>query len=155
MKTPQRFTPPPVSPEISLGDYLPASARIRSSEPARPALPPAPSALAAALDRLEETVDQENAALDAHAAIDLEDLNRRKSHSLLELTRLARGIPALDDALVQARLQRLRDKLARNHRALEFHMAAVREIADLMLGVLGEAESDGTYGMTRRTGAAR
>jgi hypothetical protein len=31
----------------------------------------------------------------------------------------------------------------------------VREIADLMVGILGEAESDGTYGMTPRRVAAR
>jgi hypothetical protein len=53
------------------------------------------------------------------------------------------------DPELTARLARLRDKLVANHRLLGLHLTAVREIADLMVGVLNEAESDGTYGLGR------
>jgi hypothetical protein len=158
MKKPQRYEPLPVAPEISLGDYLPTSARTRPAD-AAPAAPAAsPSALTAALDRLEQTIDEENAALAANLSLDLQDVNRRKSHSLLELTRLARIVsagPAGNDTPAGAQVVRLREKLAGNLRLLALHTAAVREIADLMVGILGEAESDGTYGMTPRRAAAR
>jgi flagellar biosynthesis/type III secretory pathway chaperone len=117
--------------------------------------PPLPAAAAvaaieSALDRLELTVDQENAALEVHQSADLEDLNRRKSCSLLEITRLTRALPAGAGRGLGGRLGRLRDKLNHNHTLLRRHLAAVREIADLMVGAIGEAESDGTYGMSPR-----
>jgi hypothetical protein len=157
MRNPKPYEPPPVAPEISLGDYLPASAR-RPADVAPPVPAPAPSALTAALERLEQTIDEENAALAANLSLDLQDVNRRKSHSLLELTRLARMVsagPAGGDSPAGAQIVRLREKLAGNLRLLALHTAAVREIADLMVGILGEAESDGTYGMTPRRTVAR
>jgi hypothetical protein len=158
MRNPKPYEPPPVSPEISLGDYLPASARRPADTAPVAALAPAPSVLTAALDRLEQTIDEENAALAANLSLDLQDVNRRKSHSLLELTRLARMVsagPAGSDSTAGAQIVRLREKLAGNLRLLALHTAAVREIADLMVGILGEAESDGTYGMTPRRTVAR
>ena len=44
------------------------------------------------LKRLEATVEAETEALSANAALDLDAVNRAKSRSLLELTRLARGL---------------------------------------------------------------
>ncbi len=74
------------------------------------------------------------------------EINRQKSQSLLEVTRLSRSLPPGQQAHLQSRLGPLRDLLARNHRLLGFHLAAVREVSDLMVGVLNNAESDGTYG---------
>ena len=44
------------------------------------------------LKRLEATVEAETEALAANAPFDLEAVNRAKSRSLLELTRLARAV---------------------------------------------------------------
>lgn len=114
------------------------------------------AAAAGSLDRLEEVIDLESAALRAHRAIDLDDVVRRKSCTLLELTRVARVLPADSGAALKARVARLRAKLDENHALLRTHLAAMREIADLLSGALREAESDGTYTMqVRPWGGAR
>jgi hypothetical protein len=133
------------SPELSLTGYLPGRPQPRP----QPGSPPPPAAIAGALDRLEELIERENSALAAREAIDYADLNRRKSQSLLEVTRLSRTLPPGGTKTLGDQLARIRDKLADNHRFLTLHMTAVREIADLIVQSLAEAESDGTYGMTR------
>ena len=50
----------------------------------------AAASLARAIDRLEEVVEQETAALRSRAQVDLKEFNTRKSHGLLELTRAMR-----------------------------------------------------------------
>ena len=153
---PQRFNPPPVSPELSLGDYMPGARRSVPPEEKRIAVSEVITAIEDAIERLELTIDEENAALETHAPADLPEINRRKSHSLLELTRRARVLPPGSDMVLRHRLDTLRDKLVQNHSILGLHVAAVREIADLMANVLGESESDGTYDMARsRRSAAR
>jgi flagellar biosynthesis/type III secretory pathway chaperone len=98
------------------------------------------------LDRLEQVVDQETQALTEHREIDLQEVNRRKSRALLELTRIARAVQASGaDPALSDRVARLHGKLVRNQELLRVHLAAVREIADLLAGVISEAESDGTY----------
>ena len=101
------------------------------------------------------SIDEENAALAARKPVDLPEINKRKSHSLLELTRRARALPPGSDVVLRNRLDSLRDKLVQNRDILGLHVAAVREISDLMANVLGEAESDGTYDMTAKRSAAR
>ncbi len=132
-------------PELDVGSYLPTHRR--PQRPEAPPATPAVSAIAAALDRLEVLVEQETSAFEKRETVDLDEINRRKSHSLLEITRLARSLPLTGDPALSVRLTRLRDRLVANHRLLGLHLAAVREIADLMVGVLSEAESDGTYDM--------
>ncbi|MBN8995425.1 MAG: flagellar protein FlgN [Rhizobiales bacterium] len=92
-------------------------------------------------------MEEETEALRAHRHVDLDELNRRKSRSLLELTRLSRSLPSAPEARLKARLQALSVKLAENRDVLALHLGAVREISDLLVAALGEAESDGTYGM--------
>lgn len=154
MKLP-RFGREQTFPETSLGEYFPAAPKTRAVEEARPAAPAAFAALAGALDRLEEIVDLETSTLAAHKPADLPDLSRRKSCSLLELMRMTRALPGAPDAGLRGRLEQLRGKLDRNQSVLKLHLEAVREIADLLVGALGEAESDGTYGMPLRREAAR
>lgn len=150
-----RHTPPEIAPELSLAGYLPSGGQLRQATPLPPSAPVAPTALAGALERLEELIDRENHALATHAALDFADLNRRKSQSLLEVTRLGRTLTPGTAATLGKQLGRLRDKLTDNHRALGLHVNAVREIADLIMRSLTEAESDGTYGMARRGQPAR
>ncbi|CAO4175876.1 flagellar protein FlgN [Methylorubrum populi] len=102
--------------------------------------------LLASLKRLEATIEAETEALAANAAFDLAAINRAKSQSLLELTRLARSVEgeALD-ADTGIVLARLRDKLVRNQEAVALHLQAVEEIGDVLQASLQAAESDGTY----------
>jgi len=130
-----------------IGTYSPAiRSPARQDEPARIG-PAAISGLLSALARLEEVVDQETAALESRTPIDLQDFSHRKSRSLLELTRMARAVPAkVADDTLQDRLRQIRQKLARNQKLLGVHLAAAQEIASILTSALGASESDGTYG---------
>lgn len=102
--------------------------------------------LLASLRRLEATVDAETDALLAHRPVDHDALNQRKSQSLLELTRLARGIDVDRlDAATSLQLARLRDKLARNQEVVAMHLRAVEEIGETLADAVRHAEWDGTY----------
>jgi hypothetical protein len=104
------------------------------------------SALAGALDRVEEVIDHETDALNQARDVDLAELARRKSHCLLELTRISRAVPRESvDRTVVDRLALLRGKLERNQDVLLVHLNAAQEISRVLTVALGEAESDGTY----------
>lgn len=134
-------------PETSLGAYFPVAPSRRPAEPPRAVPPMASAAMAGALDRLEEIIAQETATMEARLPVDLPDLNRRKSCSLLELMRITRTMPAEPDGALKTRLDGLKTKLKRNRSLLKLHLDAAREIGDLLVGALGEADSDGTYGV--------
>ncbi|WP_425104795.1 hypothetical protein [Ancylobacter sp.] len=110
---------------------------------------PALATLKGLLDRLEETVKEETSALAQRRPLDFEEINRRKSRSLLELTRAIRSLPEAFDAAreggLSARLARLRAGLEANQDMLRIHLSAAQEIAALLGREMGEAESDGTY----------
>lgn len=135
-------------PETSLGGYLPVARNRRPAEETKLVGSTALAAFTSALDRVEEAVEQETAALEARSSADLEDFNLRKSRSLLELTRLTRTLPAQLDDRLRERLAKLREKLRRNQAVLALHLTAVREIADLLVTAIGQADSDGTYAMS-------
>jgi flagellar biosynthesis/type III secretory pathway chaperone len=109
---------------------------------------PALATLLSSLDRLEETIDQESAAFEMRAPLDIQEINRRKSRSLLELSRAARAVQERPDAALQARLDRLKDKLSHNQHVLSVHLAAAQEVGALLDRALRDAESDGTYSST-------
>ena len=103
------------------------------------------AALEQAVTRLESILDAESAALDDGRFSELLDLTARKNHSLLELTRLGRNLGAQQQPEMQGRLTVLRAAVERNHRALELHVKASTEIADLIASSIADSESDGTY----------
>lgn len=104
------------------------------------------SMLEVSLQRLEEIVDQETAALRARTAIDLRDFNNRKSQALLELTRMMRAMQGATPSPEMAeRVAFLREKLAVNQQALKMHLEAVREISTTLSDAIRHADSDGTY----------
>ena len=104
------------------------------------------AALEQAVTRLESILDAETAALDGGRFSELLDLTARKNHSLLELTRLGRSLGAApQQPELQGRLTVLRAAVERNHRALELHVKASIEIADLIAFSITDSESDGTY----------
>jgi len=106
----------------------------------------ASSAFERCIERLEDAVDQETAALKGRAVADLREFNNRKSQGLLELSRSLRhfqGAPPSNAVL--ARLAGLREKLDANRAVLKLHMEAVREVSTIMADAIRDAESDGTY----------
>lgn len=103
------------------------------------------------LDRLEEAVEEETAALSQRRPLDFEEINRRKSRSLLELTRAIRSLPGALDGALPARLASLRGKLLENQDTLSIHLSAAQEIAAILGREMGEADSDGTYSFAQVT----
>lgn len=110
------------------------------------------SLVESAIERLEEAVEQETAALRSRAGADLREFNDRKSQGLLELTRAMRHIEGAPEPALATRLSRLRAKLEINSTELKMHLEAVREISAVMADVMRNAESDGTYSRSIRTG---
>lgn len=101
------------------------------------------------IERLEETLEQETAGLRSRAPIDLKDFNNRKTHGLLELTRVMRHLDrgSLSPS-VAARLSALRISLEVNQRVVKMHLEAVREVSAIVADAIREAESDGTYSVS-------
>lgn len=108
------------------------------------------------IERLEDLIDAETAALRSRTKIDLKDFNNRKSLGLLELSRAMRqcdGAP-LNEA-IRLRLSGLRAKLETNQAVLKMHLEAVREISSIVADTIRNAESDGTYSLSLRTSLKR
>lgn len=103
------------------------------------------STLTSAIERLEELVREETDALRTRATIDFAEISRRKSRSLLELTRIARAVPPRLDAATATRVRALRDALQHNLDLLGLHLSAAQEVSTIMHSAIREAESDGTY----------
>ena len=100
----------------------------------------------AVIERLEVTIVGETRALKAHRHGDLGDFTRQKRQGFLELNRLTRAmqntIPSQD---VIARLASFRRTLDANDSVLSTHLRAVSEVTDIIVRVMRDAESDGTY----------
>jgi uncharacterized protein YjcR len=115
---------------------------------------PVNSALSGVIQRLEEIVEQETAALQARKVIDLKDFNDRKNQALLELSRAIRQLNGgADNQALLAQLGGLRSKLDKNRAVLKMHLEAVREISTTLSDVIRSADSDGTYSHVLRVGA--
>ncbi|PLP56984.1 hypothetical protein CYK37_22325 [Mesorhizobium loti] len=102
--------------------------------------------LTAIINRIEEAVETETAAIRTDMNFDLKASNARKSRCLYELNRAIKNITA--EELVDEHkegLLRLRGKLERNEAALLAHLSAVSEVANLMKNAIQHAETDGTY----------
>jgi hypothetical protein len=109
------------------------------------------SAIDKAIQRLEDLIDEETAALRTHKAVDLKDFNNRKRQALYELTRASRIVEdASRSPQVLDRLKNLRNKLEINRNVIKMHMEAVGEVLTIMTEAIHEAESDGTYSVAIR-----
>jgi hypothetical protein len=108
------------------------------------------------LQRLEEVVDQETAALRSRKAVDLKEFNDRKSHALLDLSRALKQMQGGGTLppQVERRLAGLRAKLEENRRVLQMHLEAVREVSTRLADVIRDQDSDGTYGPAAAVRAA-
>jgi hypothetical protein len=110
------------------------------------------AALEKAVQRLEETVDQETAALRSRQPTDFNEFNNRKSQGLLELDRALKMLGnSQPNEAVKDQLRSLRRKLETNRVVLQTHLEAVREVTVLIADALRNAESDGTYSVSFRS----
>lgn len=98
------------------------------------------------VERLEEVVDAETAALTEHRVMDLAVYTRKKSQLLLEVTRLTRmmKLPSAD-AKLHSQLQSLRTSLDLNRTTLDLHLRAANQLTEVISDAVRAAESDGTY----------
>lgn len=103
--------------------------------------------LTQAIQRLEAVLAGETNALRANMRVNLGETSNRKNQSLLELSRISRGVdPRTVTPALKEKLDVLRYRLDENSRVLQLHMAATQEISNLIARAMTEAESDGTYG---------
>ncbi|MCG7504699.1 hypothetical protein [Mesorhizobium retamae] len=102
--------------------------------------------LTAIINRIEEAVETETAAIRTDMNFDLKASNARKSRCLYELNRAMKNL-TVEDLVDEHKegLLRLRGKLERNEAALLAHLSAVSEVANLMKSAIQHAEADGTY----------
>jgi hypothetical protein len=133
------------------------SQNVRRNLGPRPAVhdPDAARALVTSvIERVEECLDEETAALDKFPNFDLKASNDRKSQGLVDLNQAMRRLTSTDiNEDLQIRLQTFRKKLAINLRKIRLHLDAVREITAVLSDAIQNAESDGTY--TRHIGPFR
>ena len=102
--------------------------------------------LRALIDRIEDAVTEETAAIRTDIRFDIKASNAKKSRYLYELTRALKGTgQASVPTEYRDGLIRLRDKLADNEAAIRAHLNAVNEVATLMQNVIQHSENDGTY----------
>jgi hypothetical protein len=106
----------------------------------------ATSAFEKCIERLEDVVDQETAALRRRSHADLGEFSNRKSQGLLELSRSLKFFQAAPPSnAVLERLAGLREKLDVNQAVLKLHLDAVREVSAIVSDAIRDSESDGTY----------
>lgn len=105
-----------------------------------------PSNVAAIISRIEDAVEEETAAIRTDVHFDLKASNARKSRYLYELTRATKGLVEGDyPNELKVGVERLRDKLVANERAILAHLSAVSEVASLLRDAIQRSEADGTY----------
>lgn len=105
-----------------------------------------PGNIGAIISRIEEAVEEETASIRTDTRFDIKASNARKSRYLYELTRATKGLVEGDfPGDLRVGVERLRDKLAANERAILAHLSAVSEVANLLKDAIQRSETDGTY----------
>jgi hypothetical protein len=104
------------------------------------------ASLVAMIERVSEAIESETAGIRQGSGFDIKASNARKSRHLYELSKAFKSVEDVKQVAGPAdALRRLRDRLAANERAIQAHMSAVSEIADLLQNAIQHAEADGTY----------
>lgn len=105
-----------------------------------------PGNVAAIISRIEDAVVEETAAIRTDVNFDIKASNARKSRYLYELTRATKGLVEGEfPSELKVGVERLRDKLVANERAILAHLSAVTEVAALLRDAIQRSETDGTY----------
>jgi flagellar biosynthesis/type III secretory pathway chaperone len=98
------------------------------------------------LDRLEAVLGEETRALTRGISIDVSQFTQAKNQLLLELSCARRGANEAElQAALSPRAQRLKSLMNANEKALAVHLAAARQVSQIIIEAMREAESDGTY----------
>ena len=116
---------------------MPAQASVKSSTNA---------VLQPALQKLIETIEEENAVLRRHRVFSHAGFTDRKNQALRDLMAIQRheaSGPA--HAICKPLLMRLSAALKVNGALLKHHISAVGEVSDIIINSMREADSDGTY----------
>jgi len=113
-----------------------------------------------AIQRLENVIDTETRLLLEGGNPDLAEINSLKSRGLYDFNKALTKASGLTEPAtmkgLQPLLDRLKQKLEKNCEALQLHLRAVGELADLIRGALETQDADGTYNMqSARLGHAR
>jgi len=97
------------------------------------------------ISRIEVLLDEEMEILNQGKLNELERINMRKSHLLVEFDRLSKDLSVGGSYQVQLRMDICRRKAQRNFEALEAYLCAMEDLNQLILSHLRKEESDGTY----------
>jgi hypothetical protein len=90
-------------------------------------------------------LDKERGILDKGALSELELVNIRKNHLLLEFSRLRNNFPSQLSAELQDRLSACQKKASRNSEALKHYLQAVQDLNQMIMDHIRKEDSDGTY----------
>lgn len=101
--------------------------------------------LISCIDRISALLDKERGILDKGALSELELVNIRKNHLLLEFSRLRNNFPSQLSAELQDRLSACQKKASRNSEALKHYLQAVQDLNQMIMDHIRKEDSDGTY----------
>ena len=121
-----------------------SAALLRMAPVPRPHSPA--SVIMPVIERLLQTLDEENEAILRRSRVDYDAFNRRKSQGLLELNRLTPSLKGmrLSPALATG-LDGLQKRLETNRRLLSTQLTAARAVSDIITRAIRDSQSDGTY----------
>ncbi|GHB18390.1 hypothetical protein GCM10007094_02680 [Pseudovibrio japonicus] len=106
-------------------------------------------ALSRSIARVEGLLDAENEALVGKGTIDFEESAYLKGRAMLDLDLAGKAVGAENlPSEIVVRLQALQEKLSVNMKLLSTQLNAVKEVSGLLLNVMKEHDSDGTYEST-------
>lgn len=98
------------------------------------------------VERLLQTLDEENGAILRRSRVDYNAFNRRKSQGLLELNRLTPSLKGMRlSPVLAAGLANLQARLETNRRLLSTQLTAARAVSDIITRAIRDSQSDGTY----------
>lgn len=98
------------------------------------------------LSALLSLIDEENGLLERREIHRHASFTERKNQALRELMLAQRVHPGLGDSgRCDSLVRELKLSLTKNAMLLQYHIAAVGEVSDIIIAALREAESDGTY----------
>ena len=107
------------------------------------------SSLHTVIARLGAFIELETEQIQNDKQFDFKASSEKKSRLLFELNRSSRGcdFASLDQSVLNE-LSKLKKALAKNEARIKAHLAAVREVSDIMVNILKNEDADGTYGET-------